>query len=74
MIDLSELSVSKRFLVYRERNIGIDIQLEVKDMVGECLGSAERREEEGSSEGLGRFEELNWEVFLCLDYALASFP
>jgi hypothetical protein len=54
MMNLAQLSVSQRLLVYRQRDIRIGLNVEVKDVVAEALGGAEGSEEEGCAEGLGR--------------------
>lgn len=66
VVDLVQLSISQRLLILWQRDVGIGLDLEVKDVVTECLGRAEGGQEEGGAERLAREEKLDWEVFLCL--------
>lgn len=67
MLDLLAPSVSQRLFVVGQGDTGVNLDLEVEDMVAEALGLAERREEESGAERFCGREELVGEVSLCLE-------
>lgn len=66
MVDLLSLRISQWLLVRWRRRIGVELDIQIEDVVAESLGGAEGCEEEGRAEGLRGGEELDWEVFLGL--------
>lgn len=66
MVDVVQLPVSQRLLVFWQRDIRVGLNFEVENMVAECLGRAEGGKEEGGAKRLTGQEELNREIFLCL--------
>jgi hypothetical protein len=66
VMNLLQLSISQRLLIFWKRRIRVRFNFKIEDMIAKCLGGAEGGKEEGGSEGLSGCQELDWEVFLCL--------
>jgi hypothetical protein len=66
MVDLFQLAIPQRLLIFRLREIGIVLYLEVKDMAAVRSGGAEGGDDECGLEVLLGGEELDGEVFLGL--------
>lgn len=66
MMNLLQLPISQRLLIFRLRQIWIVLHINVKDMAAIRFGGAERGEEKGSLEVFLGGEELDWEVLLGL--------
>lgn len=41
VVDLLQLSISQRLLVFRQWRIGVRLDVQIEDMVAKCLGGAE---------------------------------
>jgi hypothetical protein len=69
VVDLVQLSVPQRLLVFRLGDGGVVGHLDVKDVVRDGVGGAEGSDEEGCLEGFLGGEELDGEVLvgLCTD-------